>query len=62
MKTDEELIKKVVVQQLYRIALLQQYENNPLACPALTPEMRRREDEEWRNVIQRDYIIEYTKK
>lgn len=51
--TDEELIKKVVSQQLQQIALQQQYKNAPLAMPPLTPETRKQQNEEWQEVLFR---------
>lgn len=50
---DEELISKIVNQQIFQIRLQQLFKNHPLAMPPLTPEERVRQDAEWQEAIKR---------
>ncbi len=52
--TDEELVKKIVRQQLYQIQLQKQYRDNPLANPPLTKAERKRSDAEWQEALKRN--------
>lgn len=51
--TDDELIKKIVNQEIFQIKLQKLFENHPLAMPPLTSEERANQDAEWQEAIKR---------
>lgn len=50
---DEELIEKIVNQEIFQIQLQQLFKNHPLAMPPLTPKERAKQDAEWQEAIKR---------
>lgn len=51
--TDEELITKIVSDQVYQIKLQRRYRDNPLAMPPLTQSTRKQQDDEWQEALER---------
>lgn len=51
--TDEELVEKIVNQQIFSIKLQRRYRDHPLALPPPTRKERANQDAEWQEAIRR---------
>lgn len=62
MESDEELIQRIVRQQVYSIRLQRKFRNNPLWVAPLTPDERKKRAGDWQEAIRRELHHEIDQK